>query len=137
SMDEHREHPLLEALEVAVEDVERHEDRVPGIAVGEHLEMDLRVLVAGEADVAHLALLLREVGRLDPAARREDAVRILVVDALVEHPEIDDVGLQTAKAVLEMLHRRLLVAAMVLRHEVDLLAPAAFERVSQPALALA
>ena len=46
--------------------------------------MDQRVLVAGKADVADLAGLLRRQHRFHRAARREDAVRVFHPDDLVK-----------------------------------------------------
>ena len=59
-----------------------------------------RPLVPGEADVPNLALLLRQLRGLDAAARREDHVGIGVVDALMEHPQIDTVSSEAPQTVL-------------------------------------
>jgi hypothetical protein len=56
--------------------------------------MNLRTLVAGEADVADLSLMLRQLERLDDAASREMALRVVLVSALVNLPEVQVVGLQ-------------------------------------------
>ena len=50
----------------------------------QHLQVDLRVLVAGEADVAQLARLARRQQRLDRAAGGEDTFRVLGADDLVD-----------------------------------------------------
>src|SRR5205807_450738 len=83
------------------------------------------VLVAGEADVAHLARLLRRVQRLDHAALGEVALRIVPVDALVHLPQVEAVGLQALQRLVELLHRHVLAAAVRadLCHEEDLVAP--------------
>jgi hypothetical protein len=62
--------------------------------VRQHLEVNRRVLVAGEADEAHLAVTLRPVQRLDGAIARKVMFRIVVVDAFVNLPEVEEVGLQ-------------------------------------------
>ena len=65
-------------------------------ATVEHVQVDARVLVAGEADVADLARLLRLEQRLHGAAFGEDAVGIVEADDLVELHEVDAVGLRGA-----------------------------------------
>ena len=49
----------------------------------EHVQVNVRVLVAGEADVAELAGPLRFEERLHRAAFGEDTVGVLVADDLV------------------------------------------------------
>ena len=72
-------------------------------------------------------MLLGQVGRFDAAVGSEDHLRVVVVDDLVELPEIDHVGLESAEAVFEVLHGRLLVAAVVLGHQEGLVAVAILE----------
>ena len=59
-----------------------------------HAQVDERVLVAGEADEAHLAGLLRVAQRLHGAALGEDAVGIVETDDLVKLHQVDVVGLR-------------------------------------------
>ena len=85
--------------------VERHLDRVELESVFlrdlEHVEVDARVLVPGEADVA-------ELPRLPPLDQRrvrsfllvEDPMGILVADDLVMLHEVDAVGLEPAERLV-------------------------------------
>ena len=65
----------------------------------EHLEMDVRRLVPGEADEAHFALLLRLGQRLDRAAGREVPLGVVFIDHLVDLPEVEMIGLQAGAAI--------------------------------------
>src|SRR6185503_12108789 len=100
--------------------------------------MNPRVLVTGEADEPHLALALGLLERLDDAAAREVPVRIVVVHALVNLPEVEVIGLQPAQRLFELPHRLAPVAAVRthLRHQEDLV-PAAGERLAHDFLRLA
>ena len=71
----------VEAVERQLTGIEREVER-------EHSQVNLRVLVAGEADVSDLALGFRAFERLDHATSREMALRIIVVHALVNLPEV-------------------------------------------------
>ena len=94
-----RQHLLLEAAEAGVEPVQRQLAAVEREVVRQHLEVDGRILVTGEADVAHLALRARLLERLDDAAAREVALGLVVVDALVNLPQVEVVGLAAASAI--------------------------------------
>ena len=83
------EHLLLEAPVVGVHHVQRHQDGGPVVGLAEHLEVDRGVLVAGEAQEADLALLQGLQAGLDGAVLGEDPVGVVVVDDLVELPEVD------------------------------------------------
>ena len=74
----------------------------------EHVQMDVRVLVPGEADVAELARLPGLDQRRVGAVLVEDAVRILVADDLVVLDQVDAVGLQAAERLVELPRRFLL-----------------------------
>ena len=80
----------------------------------EHVQMDVRVLVAGEADVAHLAGLLGLDHRLHGAALGEDAVRILEADDLVELQQVDVVGLEPPQRFVDLLAAASLVRPSIL-----------------------
>ena len=87
---------------VRVHDVERHLHgvEVEAVLLGhfEHVEMDVRIFVAGEADVADLAGLLALRGAPLGASSIEDAVRIVEADDLVVLDQVDVVGLRGASA---------------------------------------
>ena len=95
-------------------------------------------LVAGEADVTHLAGLLGFVQRLDHPALGEVPLRVVVVDALVDLPQVEVVGLQSLQRLVELPQGDLLVAAVGadLGHQEDLVAPT-LEGLAHPLLALA
>src|SRR4051812_44530981 len=95
----------------------------------EHLEVNRGILVPGKSYEAHLALLLRLRERLDGTTRRKMTLRVVVIDALVNLPEIKVISPQTPKRILELLHGDLLVASVraELRHEERLVPPSAFE----------
>ena len=100
--------------------------------------MDGWVFVAGEADVAYLAGLFGFVQRLDHAALGKVALGVVVVDALVDLPQVEMVGLQTLERLVELAHGYRLVAAVRahLGHEEDPVAPA-FESLAHPVFTLA
>ena len=112
---------FLEAAVEGVADVDGHLGGVPGVGLVEHLEMDLRILVAGEADEANLAGFLGFESRFE-AALFEDPVGIVVVDHFVELPEIEVVGLEATEGLVEIAQRTGVVAFAVLGHEEDLIA---------------
>ena len=101
-----RHDALLEAVEMRVHDVERHLHGVEAEAVPvgrlEHVAMDRRALVAGEADVADLALLARPQHGLQRAAWREHALGIVHADDLVELQQVDVIGLQALQRFLDL-----------------------------------
>src|SRR4029078_7535227 len=83
------QHARLEAPEPGVEAVERQLARIEGKVERQHPEVNLRILVPREADVPDLALSLRSFERLGDAALREMPDRIVVVDTLVNLPEVE------------------------------------------------
>src|SRR2546427_13251156 len=83
--------------------------------------MNSRVLVAGETDETDLARLARFERGLD-SAFYEDPIGIIVVNQLVELPEVEMIRLQTAEAVFEALHGSLVIAIAVLGHQEDFVA---------------
>ncbi len=100
-LDEDGQHAALEAVVVRVHDVEGHLDRVEVKVVRarrlQHVQVDLRALVAREPDEAQLPRVARGHERLDGAARREAALGVVHADDLVNLHEIDDVGAQRAQ----------------------------------------
>jgi hypothetical protein len=73
----------LKATEAGVEPVQRQLAGIEREVVGEHPQMDLGILVAGEADVSNLSSGLRPHQRVGDAAFCEVPLGIVVVDALV------------------------------------------------------
>ena len=69
-----------------------------------------RILVAGEADVAHFALHLGAIQRLDHPALGEMAFGIVVIHAFVHLPQVQMVGVQTSQRLLELAHRHFRIA---------------------------
>ena len=98
----------LERSERRVEGVEGHQHRVPGEAALEELEPDVRGLLPVEPQPAHPPLVPRLLGGVEPPVV-VDPIGIVVVDHLVERPELHPVGLEEPQGGLELLHRRLVV----------------------------
>ena len=99
----------------------------------------LGILVAGEADEAHLALLASPAASASAApSGREDQVRIVVVDHFVDLPHVEMIGLQAAQRLLQLLHGHIFAAAVRadLGHQ-DGAVALALQRLAQPLLALA
>lgn len=101
------QHEVAEAAEMRVHHVERH---LHGIEVEaalgrhfEHLEVDARVLVAGEADIAQLAGFFGLDERLHGAALGEDPIGVVVAQDLVMLDEVDPVGAQAAQRLVDLL----------------------------------
>src|SRR5580765_437121 len=118
---EHRQHSFLETIEVGVHHVQRHLHGVEREAVSEgglqHLQMDVGALVAGESNVAQLALFLRFDNGFHTTAFRENAGRIRIADDLVKLQKVHVIGLQPAKRLFDLISGSLLGAAVNLRHE--------------------
>src|SRR5207237_8981829 len=85
------QHALLEAVERCVGAVERELTAVERIAERQHSEVNLGVLVAGEANVADLAIAFRAFERVDDASAREVEIGLVELDALVDLPQIEAV----------------------------------------------
>ena len=119
---EHGQDLVLKAAELAVHDVQGHLDRGPRVGLVEHLQMDRRVLVAGEAQEADLPLLLGLEGVFDRTPCGEDPVGVVVVDDLVELPEVEMIGAEPAQAVFQVRLGVLGGPAAALGHEEDLVA---------------
>ena len=79
---------LFKTIEVRVHHVERHLYSVEREAVlgssGQHFQMDVRALVACEADEADLARLLRLQDSLHPSAYGKNAIRVRVANHFME-----------------------------------------------------
>jgi hypothetical protein len=103
----------------------------------ERVQVDARVLVPGEAQVAHLPRGLRLHERGVRPVLGEDPVRVLVAQHLVVLHEVDAVGAEPPQRLVELPRRLALGAAVDLRHQEDAVAVAVRERAPHPALALA
>ncbi len=119
---EHGQDIVLKAAELAVHDVKRHLHGRPGIGLGQHLEMDRRILVARESQEADFALFLGLQRIFDGTPLVEDPVGIVVVDDLMKLPEVEMIGTQPPQAVFQVLLGVLGGAAAALGHEEDLVA---------------
>ena len=111
-----------------VHDVERHlagiEVEAPLLRHGEHLQVDARILVAGKADVAELALFLGLHEAFHGPALGEDPVGIIEAQDLVVLHEVDMVGAQAQERLVDLLEGFLLGPPVHLGHQEDLVAVA-------------
>src|SRR5467141_1112485 len=98
---------LFKAVVVCVHHVERQLCRVKGELMGKtglkHFEVNVRTLVPGEADVADLTLLLALQHSFHPTTGSEDASGIVFANYLVKLQQVDVVGLQSAKRLIQLL----------------------------------
>src|SRR5207245_10250932 len=96
------------------------------------------ILVAGKADEADLALLLRAIERLEHAALGVRQLGIVVVDDAVDLPQVQVIGLQPPQRLLEHLQCELPAPAVCtdLGHQYNLVA-ASPVRAPQESLGLA
>src|SRR4051794_32146465 len=83
--------------------------------------MNARILMAGESDEPNFAFLAG-FERSPDSALLENPVRVVIVNELMELPQIEVVGLQSSKTVFQILLRSRIIALAVLSHEEDLLA---------------
>lgn len=97
-----RDDVVLEAAEEVVTDIDRHLCGVPVVRPGDHIEMNARVLVSGEADEANLAGLLGFESGAETSLF-EDPFGVIVVVEFVELPEVDVVGVESFEAVVEVV----------------------------------
>ena len=112
---------LGERAEVGVHGVDGHLHGIEVEAVLggdlEHAQVNLRVLVAGEADVAELAGGFGGHGGVDGAVFGEDAVGVFKAEDLVELDEVNHVGVEAAERLFELLVVVLGGAGVELGHE--------------------
>ena len=118
SLDELPAALLLKAAEVRVHHIQRH---LHGIEVKtvclrdlQHAEMDARILVPGEANVANFPRLLRLQQRLHRAARGKNAIGIFEANDLVKLHEIDMIGLQALERFVDLLRAASFVRPSIL-----------------------
>src|ERR1019366_8461496 len=129
-----------EAVVMRVHYVQRHlhgvESELMTLRGRQHLQMDGGTLVARKADVADFSRLLSLKHRFHGAAGREDAVRIVHADDLVELQKIDVAGLEPAQRFFNLLRSGLLIAAVYFGHQECALAIAVAQRLAHAKLAL-
>jgi hypothetical protein len=122
-----------------VHDVQRHlhgVEREPVLGGdGERVEVNARILVAGEPDEPQLAGLPRLDERAVRAFLVEDAMRVLVSKHLVMLHEIDTVGPPPPERFVELARGFFFRAAVDLRHQERLLTIAVGQRLSHAPLA--
>ena len=84
----------FKAAEARVQRIEGHLDNIEGVAAVEHLQIDCRMLVSVESDKADLSLLLCPGKGFENAIVRVDQFGVIVVDDLVNLPDIEMISLQ-------------------------------------------
>ena len=89
-----RQYLLLKTPIGAVKHIQRHLAGVKGKVACQHLEMNLRVFVAGESDEPNLALPFGFEQRIGGPARSEVPIGIVLIHHFMNLPEIEVVGLQ-------------------------------------------
>ena len=106
-------------------------------ATFERVEMDVRIFVAGESDVADFAGFLCGECRFHGAAVGEDAVGIVEANDFVVLDEINVIGLQAFEAGFDLAFGSLFGAAIDFRHQKNFLAIAVFQSFAHEDFALA
>jgi len=111
---------------------------VERIAELEHPQVEGGPPCAGEADEPRLPLLLRLIERLEDATLGVRELRVVVVDDAVDLPQVEVIGPEPSKRLLEHAEGELAAAPVRadLRHQENLVAPP-LERLAQPVLGLA
>ena len=74
--------------------------------------MNRRILVPGESNKTHFALLLCCQQGFRRAVHRKDQVRIVVINHFMNLPKIQVIGLQPPQRFLQLLHRHILGSPM-------------------------
>ena len=112
--------------------VQRHLHRVESVVVLasdlDHVQMNLRTLVPGEPDKPHLAFFARLFQILQGTSGREDPLRIVHANDLMNLDQVQMIGLQAAEGLLQLLPGRRHRAPIDLGHQERLLAVAVTER---------
>ena len=96
---------VFKAAKARIQWIERNLDNIEGIAASEHLQIDRRVLVSVESDEADLSLLLCFGKGFENTIVRVDQFGVIVVDDLVNLPDIEMIGLQPVQRCLQHTHR--------------------------------
>src|SRR5712664_3613379 len=99
--------------------------------------MDIRTLVAREADEADLARLLRLQDGLHPSAFGKNAIRIGVANHFVKLEQIDPVSLKTAQRLVDLTRGGGPIASIDLGHKKGFLPVTVAQRVAHSDFTLA
>src|ERR1035437_1096687 len=95
---EHRQHFVGKAAKMRVHHVQRHlhgvKVEIVLARVFQHAQMEIRILVAGEADVAYFARLFRIEHGFHGTALGEDPVGVFQANDFVELHQINVIGLE-------------------------------------------
>ena len=113
-------------LKAAVMGIRHIDGKLAGIprkVMGQHLLQNVRAFVTGEANEANLAGLLRRHRRFDGPIGLEDPVGVVIVVDLVELPDVDHIGLQSAQAIVQLCFGGFAVTGADLGHQRHLIAP--------------
>ena len=106
---------------MGVHHVQGHLDRIePEVVAGrglKHLYVELRVLMAGKADIADFSLTLCVDHGLQCTTLSKDPVRIVSTDNFMELQEINMIGLESRKRFVDLAGGRDPVAAVNLCHQ--------------------
>src|ERR1700733_11037616 len=120
-----RRNPFQKRAKMRVHHVDWHLHgvEVKSVLVGslKHAQMYAGIFVTCEADVADFTRLFRRLDGLDGPARREDNIRIVKANDLVELKEIDHIRLQTSQRLLNLSGSGVLISAIDLSHQEDFL----------------
>ena len=103
---------VFKAAEGRVQWIERHLDNVESMAAVEHLQIDRRVFVSVESHEADLPLLLCPGNGFENTIARVDQFGVIVVDDLVNLPDVEMIGLQTGKRRIQHAHGNVLIGAV-------------------------
>src|SRR6266436_7470076 len=99
--------------------------------------MNVRALVACEADEANLARRLRLQDGLHPSAFGKNAIRIGVANHFVKLEQIDPVSLKTAQRLVDLTRSGGLIASIDLGHKKGFLPVTVAQRVAHSDFTLA
>jgi hypothetical protein len=102
----------FKTAEPGVQWIKRHLNHIESIAAVEHLQMDSRVLVPIESHEADLPLLPCVRKCCENTIVRVDQFGVVVVDDLVDLPDVQMIGLQTGKRRIQHAHGNILIGTM-------------------------
>src|SRR5665213_1830202 len=120
--------------------IERHLNRIEMETVFlrrlQHIQVNMRVLMAGKSDKANLARAFGIEKGFHGAMRREDAVGVVEADYFVVLEKIDMIDPQTLQRFVNLLRGFFFRAPIDLGHDESLRAVTVPERLTHPDLAL-